>query len=267
MIGFKINYHTHTARCGHASGTDEDYVRAALANGYTELGFSDHCPWLHASGYVNAQVRMRPEQLLAYAASIRALRDQYAGRIRIGVGLECEHFPHLMGWLRDACAQADISYLILGSHYDLTDEYGMYFGNACCPEDLKLYLKRTIAGMETGLFAYLAHPDLCMRTYPAFDNDCVRMSQELCRAAVSLNMPLEYNLHGIECKVQTRKFRGEGYPCDGFWEIAAREGCTAIIGADAHDPELFDRENYYAAAIKHLSRLGIKRLDKMELFT
>ena len=26
----KANYHTHTARCGHATGTDEDYVLAAI---------------------------------------------------------------------------------------------------------------------------------------------------------------------------------------------------------------------------------------------
>ena len=40
----KANFHTHTTRCGHASGTDEDYVRAALAQGFGVLGFSDHVP-------------------------------------------------------------------------------------------------------------------------------------------------------------------------------------------------------------------------------
>ncbi|MFR5796189.1 MAG: PHP domain-containing protein [Christensenellales bacterium] len=41
----KANYHTHTARCGHATGTDEDYVLAAIEQGFDELGFSDHVPW------------------------------------------------------------------------------------------------------------------------------------------------------------------------------------------------------------------------------
>jgi histidinol-phosphatase (PHP family) len=266
MSEIKANYHTHTVRCGHAWGTDEEYILGAIQAGYTELGFSDHCPWLYASGYVNTHVRMRPDQLAGYAASLRVLKAKYASRIRIGVGLECEYFPHLMGWLRDACAQAGISYLILGSHYDLTDETGMYFGNACCEEDLMLYLERTVAGMETGLFAYLAHPDLCMRTYPAFDRACAIMSRELCRTAVRLNIPLEYNLHGIECKEETHKFHGAGYPCSGFWEIAASEGCTAIIGADAHDPGLFVRDDYYIAALAHLDSLGIRRLDRMDLF-
>ena len=38
----KYNYHTHTKRCGHATGEDEDYVIAALNKGYKILGFSDH---------------------------------------------------------------------------------------------------------------------------------------------------------------------------------------------------------------------------------
>ena len=36
------NYHTHTFRCHHALGTDEDYVTSAIANGIQILGFSDH---------------------------------------------------------------------------------------------------------------------------------------------------------------------------------------------------------------------------------
>ena len=36
------NYHTHTYRCGHASGKEEDYVLAAIKLGIKRLGFSDH---------------------------------------------------------------------------------------------------------------------------------------------------------------------------------------------------------------------------------
>ena len=40
----KTNYHMHTYRCMHASGTDEEYVLSAIKNGYEEIGFSDHSP-------------------------------------------------------------------------------------------------------------------------------------------------------------------------------------------------------------------------------
>jgi histidinol-phosphatase (PHP family) len=36
------NYHSHTWRCGHATGTDEAYVKSAIANGFKIYGFSDH---------------------------------------------------------------------------------------------------------------------------------------------------------------------------------------------------------------------------------
>ena len=36
------NYHTHTSRCGHAIGEDEEYVIEAINASYKGIGFSDH---------------------------------------------------------------------------------------------------------------------------------------------------------------------------------------------------------------------------------
>ena len=41
----KVNYHTHCARCRHAIGTEENYVKKALDYGLDVLGFSDHLPF------------------------------------------------------------------------------------------------------------------------------------------------------------------------------------------------------------------------------
>lgn len=41
----KTNYHTHTTRCMHAVGSDEEYVLSAIKGGFQILGFSDHTPW------------------------------------------------------------------------------------------------------------------------------------------------------------------------------------------------------------------------------
>ena len=38
----KYCYHTHTKRCGHAVGEDEEYVIEAIKAGIKDLGFSDH---------------------------------------------------------------------------------------------------------------------------------------------------------------------------------------------------------------------------------
>ena len=44
------NLHTHTPRCRHASGTEEEYVRCALDAGLQTLGFSDHTPYPFPNG-------------------------------------------------------------------------------------------------------------------------------------------------------------------------------------------------------------------------
>ena len=70
----KTNYHTHTNRCMHATGSDEDYVLSAIKGGYQELGFSDHTPWKYHTDYV-ADMRMLPEELPARSARNTGIRS------------------------------------------------------------------------------------------------------------------------------------------------------------------------------------------------
>ena len=66
-VHMTANYHTHTVRCGHAEGTEREYIEQALARGLEELGFSDHSPQVFDGGYVSS-FRMLPEQLEDYVA-------------------------------------------------------------------------------------------------------------------------------------------------------------------------------------------------------
>ena len=96
-----VNYHTHTFRCGHAENVpDEAYLQRAIEQGFTVLGFSDHTPWQGLSPAVCRGVRMLPEELPGYFASIHALQEKYRGVIEIPLGLECEYFPGHMDYLR-----------------------------------------------------------------------------------------------------------------------------------------------------------------------
>jgi len=67
------NYHTHTKRCGHAIGLDEEYVLSAISNGYVELGFSDHI------SHDNV------EQNEEYIQSIQQLKEKYKDQIDIKI--------------------------------------------------------------------------------------------------------------------------------------------------------------------------------------
>ena len=35
------NYHSHTTRCNHAKGTEEEFIRCAMDRGLKVFGFSD----------------------------------------------------------------------------------------------------------------------------------------------------------------------------------------------------------------------------------
>ena len=54
------------------------------------------------------------------------------------------------------------------------------------------------------------------------------------------------------------------YPHPEFWHIAANEGCTAIIGVDAHDSKALEYSGYYDQAYEALKELKIKTIDRIE---
>lgn len=255
----KANYHTHTSRCGHADGTDEEYVLAALSQGFDELGFSDHVPWPYRGSYTNPTVRMHVRELGNYLASVRTLKEKYAGKISILAGFECEYFPEYMNWLADMAYENRLDYLILGNHYDRTDETGIYFGSARTPGQLRAYVDMTVKGVQTGLFSYLAHPDLFMRRYGAFDENCAAAARDLCQACREMDIPMEYNLHMLHVYGPARC----GYPSKAFFDIALEEGVPVIVGIDAHAPRELSDPTEFEAAGKALERFGGLRIDRI----
>lgn len=258
----KFNLHTHTARCKHATDADEQYVEHAIRVGYDDLGFSDHGPLLYTDGFVS-RIRMGIDEIGDYLGSIAALKARYRGQIRLHAGFEYESFPAFYSFLRNEILPK-VDYLILGNHFDQDERTGLYFGACHTPTDARLYLSRTVEGMQSGLYRYLAHPDLFLYAYPAFDEAAREVSRELCRASKALRMPLEYNLLGLE--KQRNGVPGLGYPCRSFWEIAAEEDVTAVIGVDAHSADAL-LSGDYEAADAYLASLGIGRADLSQLLT
>ncbi len=254
----KTNYHTHTVRCMHATGSDEDFICSAIKGGFKELGFSDHTPWKYRTNYV-ADMRMLPEELPGYVENLRTLRNKYKDKIKIRIGLECEYFPDYMPWLKEQIKEYQLDYILFGNHHYHTDEKFPYFGHHTDSRDmLDLYEESAIEGMESGIFACLAHPDLFMRSYPEFDHHCSIISRHICRTAARLNIPLEYNI-GYVAYNETHGL--STYPSPEFWHIATKENCTAIIGMDAHNNKELESSVYYDRAVKELEALKINRID------
>ena len=90
LSAMKANWNTHTFRCGHASGTDEDYVKAAIRAGIEVLGFSDNAPFRESF----PEERMDYSQLEDYRRSILGLKKKYKDEIEIHLGIEVDCYSH-----------------------------------------------------------------------------------------------------------------------------------------------------------------------------
>ena len=77
-----------------------------------------------------------------------------------------------------------------------------------------------------------------------------------------LNVPLEYNIGYV---AYNEAHSLSTYPCPEFWRIAANEGCTAIIGLDAHDNKDLKTPMYYDRAVRELKELKIERIDELRM--
>ena len=252
-----VNYHTHTPRCGHAVGSEKEYVEAALRAGLKTLGFSDHTPHDYFDGpFRNSRVRMDIGELPSYAATVRSLAEEYAGRIEILLGVEAEYYPKYFSRLLDLLRKNEVRYMILGQHF-LGNEVGEpYCGRATDdPAILERYVTQSIEGLQTGVFSYFAHPDLLHFT--GENTKYEEQMRRLCRAAGEYDIPLEINLLGIR--------EGRHYPDERFWRIAGEEGNIVILGHDAHRPESLEDYRSEELALAIVQKYGLHLTDEVTL--
>ena len=249
------NYHTHTWRCGHASGTEEEYVLNAIERGLKLFGFSDHTPYCFPYNYYS-HFRMKPEQLEDYARTVLELRGRYADRIDIHLGAEAEYYPEFFSDTLAMLRDGGVEYLLLAMHF-IDNEIGAAYSGKPTDDEalLSRYCHQAMEAMETGLFTYFAHPDLFRFTGNAKIYD--KHMRDMCRKAKECAVPLEINLLGV----------GENrhYPHLPFWDIAADEGCSAVIGMDAHWPEVILDPQPESRAVQLAAERGINVLQTVPI--
>lgn len=221
------NFHTHTWRCSHANGTEEEYITRAVENGIRYMGFSDHMPFRCSDGYEATSIRVPTDQAIDYCKDLQVLRKKYNSQIEISIGFETEYFPEEFEQMLNNARVWGAEYLLLGQHYVLPEHPNGKHSSV--PTDdavaLETYAKSLVSAMETGVFTYVAHPDVFnftgdTKTY----QDTMR---KVCIASRRLNVPLEINFYGIR--------DNRYYPTEAFWQIAGQERSPVTFGFDAHD--------------------------------
>ncbi|MHB8648131.1 MAG: histidinol-phosphatase [Thermomicrobiales bacterium] len=135
----RTNYHTHSRYCD-GEGEIAEYIEAAIAAGLDSYGVSCHAPvpiltrdpWL-----------MRLDDLPAYCAQVRRLRDDYRDRLAIFLALELDYAPGLDAFYRERIFPHNFDYFVGSVHFVGTDDQGM-------PWEIDESAERFAAGLAGG---------------------------------------------------------------------------------------------------------------------
>jgi histidinol-phosphatase (PHP family) len=258
------DYHIHTRMCRHAEGEPREYVEHAIVVGMDEMGFADHLPFLHGwepRHDLTDDWAMRVDELDGYCTTVLDLAQEYAGDVRIVLGVEADFIPDTLEQTAAVLEQYPFEYVI-GSVHIVGDRFG--FDHPEMAGRLEAYgidrihlesLELTRRAAETGLFDVAGHLDHAKKFGPPADAGAVAdAASSALRAVAAAGMRVEINTAGL------RKPVGEAYPGPALLAEAHELGVPLVLGSDAHRPEHvgygFDRaaELARAAGYRTLSR-------------
>ncbi|HEY0582257.1 MAG TPA: histidinol-phosphatase HisJ family protein [Chloroflexota bacterium] len=231
-----VDYHVHTARCGHASGAMERYVEQAIQVGLTELGFSDHLfmYWLPPDQR-DPELGMAEWEHDFYIEDVERCRARYRSDITIRLSTEADFIPGHERTLEGILSRYDWDYVIGSVHF--VDGWG--FDDARYKSGFdgwdidalyERYFELVGASAETGLFDTIGHADLVKKfghrpTRPLFDT-YARLAARLAASGVCV----EVNTAGLRKPVR------EIYPHADLLRACREAGVPTTLGSDAHAP-------------------------------
>ena len=169
------NYHAHTYRCKHAKGDAVQFARAARVGGASVYGMSDHAA-LPDDRWDN--VRMAHKELDDYVAAVRHAQAEVP-EITVLLGMECEDVPEFRSYYEEELlGRRCFDYLIGAGHYTPLDgEWLNSFSELTNSRALRAYSDHLTEMMATGLYAFIAHPDVygvCLDRWDREAETCAR---------------------------------------------------------------------------------------------
>jgi histidinol-phosphatase (PHP family) len=233
-----IDCHIHTERCGHAVGTVEDYVRAAVQRGLVGMAITEHLPMPVGMDPLS-EVSMPACDLEDYLVEVDLVRERYP-EIQIVTGVEADYLPERMDEVRatveSATSRSDGARLVLGSVHLLGDwtfddpRTISSWESRSVDQAWEEYFATWCDACRTGLFDVMAHPDLVKKFgyLPTFDPR--ELYVEAAHAAANAGVLIEVSTAGLRRPV------GELYPGPDLLAAFCAARVPATVGSDAHDP-------------------------------
>lgn len=229
------DYHVHTT-FSDGKSTPEEVVRAAIAMGLTELGFSDHA----YTGF-DRSCCIPEERIEEYKRTISALKEKYRGQIRILCGIEQDYYSET--------DTAGYDYVIGSVHYV---KAGDCFLSVDDTQQIQQSAVETWFGGDYYAFAeryfelvadvvekthadIIGHFDLVSKfneKFPRFDEGhprYVRAWQQAADRLIPYWKPFEINTGAI-----SRGYRTVPYPSPDMIDYIRQRGGTFLLSSDSH---------------------------------
>jgi histidinol-phosphatase (PHP family) len=250
-----VDYHTHHERCGHAQGSIEEYVQAALHLGLEEIGISDHAPiyWLDGDHPLPGSAMPR-SALGSYVEEVLLLRERYAGRIRVLLGLESDYAPGFEDVYREVLSGYPFDYVIGSVHY--CQGLHVYQRDRWKPgvdpaEVYREYFRLVRESARSGLFDVLGHITAIMVLGPPAPDDVLETEfDETARVLAEAGVAVEINTSGL------RKGRPGPFPEEALLRRCLEAGVPVTYGSDSHQP----------SEVGHARDVVAKRIDPARLW-
>jgi histidinol-phosphatase (PHP family) len=232
-----IDYHIHTKLCGHATGEMEQYVERAIEVGLSEIGFSDHLPFVD---FDRPGFAMTLSQLPHYIKKVEEMRKKYPAII-IRLGIEVDYFPHLEHKIAALLAQYPFDYIYGSVHFldewTFDSPYALPEWNLADVDQVwEQYIGLLNQAARSGLFDIMSHLDLVKIHGFRPTRDMLPQWESLMKCLKNNGLATEINTRGL------RKPVGEIYPAEQILGLIKRYEVPIVFGSDAHCPEEVGRD-------------------------
>lgn len=207
---------------------------------------------------------MDMSELGEYRADIANAQNQFPS-LHVLAGMECEYDTEYVSFYEDELlGRYELDYLIGAAHwFPHQGEWLCLYGAPIGVAELKSYTDYLIATMDSGLFAFLAHPDLFGNVYLTWDAEAEACTKAILGAAETYCVPLEINGYGFrKPEIETPSGSRSKYPWLPFWELARGFDVQVIVNSDAHRPEDVAASMDQALNIAETLGLGVAYMDE-----
>lgn len=255
----KGNLHTHTFYCD-GKNAPEEIVKTAIEKGFSYIGFSGHSRMDFETDYT-----MSAQNEEKYFAEITALKEKYAGKIKILCGMERDFFSNIDTKRYD--------YIIASVHYVCCD--GKYYDVDLSPDDLGRVIKeyfggdpysyaeeyyRSVSKLEGDV---IGHFDLLTK----FDRNNTVFSpkeERYKKAALSALKALleKNNVFEVNTGAMARGYKDMPYPDIWLLEEIKKHGGRIVLTSDCHDAKNLDYG--FEMAEKMLYKMGFKDIYNID---